>query len=330
LHNYKKCCTFAGESKLNPQNNTTMKKLLLPLLLAVCALTTVAQEAEPTHNEAVQYVVNNTPVAPVREEPSHAAEQATQLHFGDVCEIVERKSGWIKIRATRDGQVGWVTSSMLTAVSQEDVRQLEENRQAKGEGVVAIPMAVATNKKTGEKCMLTIGTRLPNYKNGSFEVLGKQYKIDPKGVYSLMYKDEKVLVNGKEATGEDMVRVAKTLLNVSYLWGGKNMMGYDCSGFTQTVYSVFGIDILRNAREQVTQGQVVNSLAEAQPGDLVFFNHADRDPNATRITHVGMLISQTEVIHCAGRVHVAKIEDMGIRLSNGKLSHHLAQIKRYL
>jgi hypothetical protein len=43
-----------------------------------------------------------------------------------------------------------------------------------------------------------------------------------------------------------------------------------------------------------------------------------------------MLISQTEVIHCAGCVHVAKIEDMGIRLANGKLSHHLAKIKRFL
>ena len=94
--------------------------------------------------------------------------------------------------------------------------------------------------------------------------------------------------------------------------------------------SAFGIYLLRNAREQATQGQVVKSLAESQPGDLVFFDHADRDPNATRITHVGMLISPTEVIHCAGWVHVAKIEDMGIRLANGKLSHHLAQIKRYL
>ena len=60
------------------------------------------------------------------------------------------------------------------------------------------------------------------------------------------------------------------------------------------------------------------------------FDHADRNPNATRITHVGMLISPTEVIHCAGWVHVAKIEDMGIRLANGKRTHHLAQIKRYL
>ena len=291
-----------------------MKKICT-LAFALVAATCLANGAE--------YVISNTPVTPVREEPSQAAEQATQLLFGDLCEIVESKSGWTKIRATKDGQVGWVTTSMMTAVSEEDVRQLEENRKANGEGVVAIPMTVATNKKTGEKLMLTIGTRLPNYKKGTFELLGKKYKINPRCVYEV--KGER-----SEVKGEDVVRVAQSLLNVSYLWGGKNMMGYDCSGFTQTVYSVFGINLLRNAREQVTQGQVVGSLAEAQPGDLVFFDHLDRAPEATRITHVGMLISPTEVIHCSGCVHVDKIDETGIRLANGELSHYLVQIKRYL
>ncbi|MBR5855048.1 MAG: C40 family peptidase [Paludibacteraceae bacterium] len=298
-----------------------MKKIVI-LFLVFMATTCLVHSAE--------YVVNHCPVTPVREEPSEAAEQATQLLFGQVCEVVERKSSWLKIRCTVDGQIGWVSRKMTTPVSEEDVRLLDETRKANGEGVVATPMTAVTDTETGEKLMLTIGTRLPNYRKGTFEVLGKQYKIDSKSVYRLEAKGEKVLVNGKEVTGEDVVRVAKMLLNVSYLWGGKNMMGYDCSGFTQTVYSVFGINLLRNAREQVTQGKVINSLEEAQPGDLVFFDHADRDPNATRITHVGMLISQTEVIHCAGWVHVAKIDDMGIRLANGKLSHHLAKIKRYL
>jgi hypothetical protein len=208
-------------------------------------------------------------------------------------------------------------------VSEEAIRLLGERREANGEGVVATPMAMITDTKTGEQLMLTIGTRLPYYKKGTFEVLGKKYKINPRCVYEI--KGER-----SEVKGEDVVRVAQSLLNVPYLWGGKNMMGYDCSGFTQTVYSVFGINLLRNAREQVTQGQVVSSLAEAQPGDLVFFDHLDRAPEATRITHVGMLISPTEVIHCAGYVHVNKIDEKGIRLANGKLTHHLVQIKRYL
>ena len=290
-----------------------MKKLIL--LTALIAVTRFAHSTE--------YVINHCPVTPVREEPAHAAEQATQLLFGEVCEVVDRHSSWTKIRSTMDGQVGWVVSKMLTPVSEEAIRLLGEKREANGEGVVAPPMAVATDTKTGEHLMLTIGTRLPYYKKGTFEVLGKKYKIDPRCVYEI--KGER-----SEVKGEDVVRVAQSLLNVSYLWGGKNIMGYDCSGFTQTVYSVFGINLLRNAREQVTQGQVVGSLAEAQPGDLVFFDHLDRAPEATRITHVGMLISPTEVIHCSGCVHVDKIDETGIRLANGELTHYLVQIKRYL
>ena len=290
-----------------------MKQLFL--LVALMAVTCLVHSTE--------YVINHCPVTPVREEPAHAAEQATQLLFGEVCEVLDRHSSWTKIRSTMDGQLGWVVSKMLTPVSEEAIRLLGEKRETNGESVVATPMAVVTDTKTGEQLMLTIGTRLPYYKKGTFEVLGKKYKIDPRCVYEV--KGERLKVKG-----EDIVRVAQSLLNVSYLWGGKNIMGYDCSGFTQTVYSVFGINLLRNAREQVTQGQVVGSLAEAQPGDLVFFDHLDRAPEATRITHVGMLISPTEVIHCSGCVHVDKIDETGIRLANGKLTHYLVQIKRYL
>ena len=287
-----------------------MKKILT-FTLALLATTCLVHSAD--------FVINNCPVTPVREEPSEAAEQATQLLFGEVCEVVDHLPGWTKIRSTMDGQTGWVSAKMVTPVSEEAKTQWSDEAM----GVVAVPMAVATDIATGEKRMLTIGTRLPNYANGTFIVLEKQYQIDPSCVYEI--KGERL-----EVKGEEVVRVAKSLLNVPYLWGGKNMMGFDCSGFVQTVYSVFGIQLLRNAREQITQGKVVNSLAESQPGDLVFFDHSDRDPNATKISHVGMLISPTQVIHCSGCVHIDRIDEMGIYLSNGEMTHHLVQIKRYL
>jgi hypothetical protein len=290
-----------------------MKKLVI-LFFALMATTCLLHCAE--------YVINHCPVTPVREEPSEAAEQATQLLFGELCEVVERRTSWTKIRSTIDGQEGWVSTKMMTFVTDESIEYLK-NQGDETIGVVATPMAMVTVKETGEKLMFTIGTHLPNYNNGTFKILGKQYLIDPNSVYNL----EEIK---REAKGEDVVRVAQSLMNVSYLWGGKNMMGYDCSGFTQTVYRVFGVNLLRNAREQITQGEVVNSLSEAQPGDLVFFDHADRDPKATKISHVGMLISPTEVIHCSGWVHVDKIDEVGIRLANGELTHHLVKIKRYL
>ena len=287
-----------------------MKKILT-FTLALLATTCLVHSAD--------FVINNCSVTPVREEPSEAAEQATQLLFGEVCEVVDHLPGWTKIRSTMDGQTGWVSAKMVTPVSEEAKKQWGDEAM----GAVAVPMAVATDIATGEKRMLTIGTRLPNYADGTFIVLEKQYQIDPSCVYEI--EGERL-----EVKGEEVVRVAKSLLNVPYLWGGKNMMGFDCSGFVQTVYSVFGIQLLRNAREQITQGEVVNSLAESQPGDLVFFDHSDRDPNATKISHVGMLISPTQVIHCSGCVHIDRIDEMGVYLSNGEMTHHLVQIKRYL
>lgn len=268
----------------------------------------------------VEYLIAHCTVTPVRQEPSEGSEQLTQLLFGEVCEVLDRLPRWTKIRSTMDGQEGWVDFKMLTYVGDEAMRLKSD------EAVVAFPMAAATPMDGGPDLLLTLGTRLPNYSHGTFEVLGKQYLIDPTEV-----RGEKLQVKGDEAIRrEDVCAVAQTLLNAPYLWGGKNVMGIDCSGFTQVVYSVFGINLLRNAREQITQGTAVASLAEAQLGDLAFFDHADRDPQATNISHVGLLLDNKKIIHCSGCVHVDDIDEMGIHLPDGELTHHLVQIKRYI
>lgn len=259
------------------------------------------------------FAINHCTVTPVRHEPSEESEQLTQLLFGEVCEVLDRLPRWTKISSTVDGQEGWVDFKMLSDVK-------GESGKVNGEGVVAVPMAVATDMETGEELMLTLGTRLPNYAHGTFEVLNKKYLINP----------TEVGCKRLEVKGEEICATAQTLLNAPYLWGGKNAMGMDCSGFTQVVYSVFGINLLRNAREQITQGTPVASLAEAQPGDLAFFDHADRDPKATNISHVGLLLDNKTIVHCSGCVHVDYIDDMGIHLPDGELTHHLVQIKRYL
>ena len=270
----------------------------------------------------VEYVIANAPVVPVRENPSEGAEQLTQLLFGEVCEVLDRLPRWTKIRSTLDGQEGWVDFKMVSPASSPH----------RLEAIVAAPMAAATPMDGGADLLLTLGTRLPNYSHGTFEVLGQQYLIDPTCVN---------ITTAQRSTGEadlqqsdlqrsDLVTIAQSLLNAPYLWGGKNLMGIDCSGFTQVVYAAMGVNLLRNAREQITQGEVVSSLSDVQPGDLAFFDHADRDPKATNISHVGLMLSPMEIIHCSGCVHIDTIDEQGIHLPDGTLTHHLVQIKRYL
>jgi hypothetical protein len=285
---------------------------------------TFAEENKVTiHNEIIEYMfaINHCTVTPVRQEPSEGSEQLTQLLFGEVCEVLDRLPRWTKIRSTLDGQEGWVDFKMLTSAS--NLSLLTYHLPIT---VVAVPVAIATEMETGDELMLTLGTRLPNYAHGTFEVLGKQYLIDPTEV-----RGERLEVKGDEAIRrEDVCAIAQTLLNAPYLWGGKNAMGIDCSGFTQVVYAAMGVNLLRNAREQITQGEVVPSLAEAQPGDLAFFDHADRDPKATNISHVGLLLDKERIIHCSGCVHIDTIDEQGIHLADGELTHHLVAIKRYL
>ena len=273
----------------------------------------------------VEFAINHCTVTPVRQEPSESSEQLTQLLFGEVCEVLDRLPRWTKIRSTLDGQEGWVDFKMLTSAS--NLSPLTYHLPAT---VVAVPMAIATDMETSEELMLTLGTRLPNYAHGTFEALGKQYLIDPACASQPIYNSPSGRpIGGTPSNSHNVCAIAQTLLNAPYLWGGKNAMGMDCSGFTQVVYATQGINLLRNAREQITQGIEVASLAEAQPGDLAFFDHADRDPKATNISHVGLLLDNKKIIHCSGCVHIDDIDEMGIRLANGELTHHLVGIKRY-
>ena len=278
----------------------------------------------------VEYAIAHCTVTPVRQEPSEGSEQLTQLLFGEVCEVLDRLPRWTKIRSTLDGQEGWVDFKMLSPapISSQEVKG--ERLKVKCEGVISVPMAIATDMETSEELMLTLGTRLPNYTHGTFEVLGKQYLINPVCVSAAQRSTGEADLQQSDLQRSDLITIAQSLLNAPYLWGGKNAMGMDCSGFTQVAYATQGINLLRNAREQMTQGELVPSLAEAQPGDLAFFDHADRDPKATNISHVGLLLSPTEIIHCSGCVHIDTIDEQGIHLPDGELTHHLVQIKRYL
>ena len=305
----------------------SIKLCLLSLCLLLACPYTMADNSAPIPSDTVQYLVANATVCPVRENPSYAAEQATQLLFGEVCEFLERHRGWTKIRSTVDGQVGWVSSSMLTPT--DNPYPITDTLTA----VVAHPIATATPINGGAPLLLTLGTRLPNYSHGVFEVLGQQYRIPSICVN---------VTTAKQSTGaadlqrsdlqrSDLIMIAQSLLNTPYLWGGKNAMGLDCSGFTQVVYAAVGVNILRNAREQITQGEVVASLSAALPGDLAFFGYTNRETQAIKITHVGLLLSPTEIIHCAGgRVHIDRIDEKGIYLPDGTMTHHLVQINRYL
>ncbi|MGY1805730.1 transglycosylase SLT domain-containing protein [Blastococcus sp. SYSU D00922] len=111
------------------------------------------------------------------------------------------------------------------------------------------------------------------------------------------------------ASESAVVAQAQKYLGVPYLWGGTDpAKGLDCSGFTQLVYKNLGIDLPRTSSQQATSGQAVASLADARPGDLVFFDYSS---GRAGIDHVGIYIGDGKMIAAPQAGEVVKVQDVG-------------------
>ena len=116
-------------------------------------------------------------------------------------------------------------------------------------------------------------------------------------------------LSGASAAGSAIVANARQYLGVPYLWGGTDpSRGLDCSGFTQLVYKSQGIDLPRVSSQQATAGTAVGSLAEARPGDLLFFDYS---PDRPGIDHVGIYVGDGQMIAAPQPGDVVKMQSAG-------------------
>ena len=113
---------------------------------------------------------------------------------------------------------------------------------------------------------------------------------------------------GGSATGDRAVELAKQHLGTPYVWGaGDPATGFDCSGLVQYVYGKLGVDLPRVSKDQARAGEPVASLAEARPGDLVFFDYS---AERAGIDHVGIYAGDGKMVVAPKRGDVVKIQEI--------------------
>ena len=95
-----------------------------------------------------------------------------------------------------------------------------------------------------------------------------------------------------------------------YVWGGTSLTsGADCSGFVQSVYRNFGINLPRTSYEQQNVGTEV-SYANAQPGDLICYGG-----------HVAIYMGNGKIVHASNSRD-------GIKISNDATYRTILSVRR--
>lgn len=260
-------------------------------------------------------------IIPVRSEPKHTAEMVTQVLFGELYRVVEKANEWLMIQLVYDNYEGWIHLLQSQAIEENEFLRL-----ADAETPVTMDLVQLISLEASKTMIpIIMGSSLPGLTNQ--QILINQHLFIFDGQVSASFEFEKAINPGEMLRiREQICADAMLYLNAPYLWGGRTPFGIDCSGFVQMVYKLKKIKLLRDANQQATQGEVISLLDEAEPGDLVFF-----DDDEGKITHVGLLIDRTRLIHCSGKVRIDAIDHQGIYNHEiQQYTHRLRLIKRIL
>jgi len=251
-------------------------------------------------------------IVPCRKEPASTSEMVTQLLFGEHYEVKEVVGDWVRIQTALDDYPCWISEKQHHPIEASEYAFLQNN---------AIPVSsefvyIISDTISKRNFPVTIGCKLPFLlPNSPFSTDKMQFVFDGTSIHPELKKPAPSIVSS-----------AYLFLNAPYLWGGRGPFGIDCSGFTQLTYRLNGYALPRDAWQQAQLGQSLSFVEEALPGDLAFFDNAEG-----KITHVGIVIGDGQIIHASGSVRIDKFDHYGIHHSEKKhYTHHLRVIKRLI
>jgi len=129
--------------------------------------------------------------------------------------------------------------------------------------------------------------------------------LDGGNSYGLESGSMKSTSDGSVAgVAQRVIKLARTMLNVPYRFGGSTLRGIDCSAFVQRVFGLIDVRIPRTAREQYAVGELI-VREDIQSGDLVFFRTSASFPS-----HVGISLGENLFIHASSMVRKVAINSL--------------------
>ena len=276
-------------------------------------------------NYKYRYGIVNNSVGNLRGLPSHSSELVSQAVLGTKLKILKREGEWYLVQ-TPDDYISWIDHGGIHVMEESGFNDYFKSSYIFTD---TYGFSYTDELKKDVVSDIVMGSKLNvvGLRNDFYEV---SY---PDGRLALIEKNKLLKENAFDKYKNDknnLLEYSKKLIGIPYLWGGTSTKGFDCSGFTKTLYSMNGYVIPRDASQQINEGLTVDSLRDwsnLQVGDLLFFGY-ERD-GRTRIDHVAMWVGDNKFIQASKNVRINSVDELSEDYDKYHMEKYIKS-KRYL
>jgi cell wall-associated NlpC family hydrolase len=241
------------------------------------------------------------PLLSLHREPRFDARLDTQALMGERVRVFDTQEGWAWLQLESDGYVGYAAQDDLTAAGSAATHR------------IAVPstfMFPAPDIKSQPTVTLTL--------NATVRVLRQDKRFAHLANGRFVVASHLMPVSDVEP---DFVAVAEAYRHVPYLWGGKSVLGLDCSGLVQLSLQAAGRSSPRDSDMQEKElGHALpkEDLGALKRGDLVFWDG-----------HVGIMADQRMLLHANGHFMQVTLEPLKTAVERIAARHgKITSIKR--
>ena len=240
----------------------------------------------------------------ILESPEFSAKRIYELLFGETLAIVEKGKAWCQVQLPEGNQKGWIMEGQYEIVDEPAC-------------LAQIVDDVGGYALTGTDATIELYHGSPLPVSMKLQTDRSEYRFLGEGRLTEatfdVARDRQLL--------EDFV---VTYLHTPFLYKGRTKHGLDAVGLCDLFYRQFGVAIGNQMESILDLGNPVNLIAEIKDGDIAFF-----EDDQGEINHLGIVISQNEILHVVEKVRIDTLDNQGVFNSDRQeLTHKLSIVKR--
>lgn len=222
------------------------------------------------------------PLLSLHREPRFDARIDTQALLGERVRVFETREGWAWLQLESDHYVGYAAQDDLAPLSAPPTHRVAvpSTFMFPAPDIKAQPVVTVT--LNAQVAVIREDERFAHLANGRF-VIARHLKP----------------LAEQEA---DFVAVAEAYRQVPYLWGGKSVLGLDCSGLVQLSLQAAGRICPRDSdmqEQELGRALPVDDLTTLRRGDLIFWDG-----------HVGIMADAHGLLHANGHFMQVTLEPL--------------------